>query len=138
MSKYDEAFERLLEDGTLYVPPKDKLWDFIKAFLQNKPLVAYEYYQDLKELETPTFAILTNLYNNARAVYQVQTCKSINIEKSTGLNNWQIRNAKECVGRFSDRDLEILMRWVQRIESDIKQGKLDEVIAIDYLFTEFF
>lgn len=138
MNIKDAVFVKLLGDGTIYVPPKDRLWDFIKAFLQNKPLRAYEYYQDLKELETPTFAILTNLYNNARAVYQVQTCKSNNIEKSTGLSNWQIRNAKECVGRFSDRDLEVLMRWVQRIESDIKQGKLDEVIAIDYLFTEFF
>lgn len=137
MSKYDDVFIKLLNDNVIVIPPKDRLWDFIKAFLQNKPLVAYEYYQDLKELETSTFAILTNLYNNARAIFQVQTCKSDNIEKSTGLTSWQIRNAKECVGKLSSKDLAVLMRLIQKVESEIKQGIIDESIAIDYIFTEF-
>lgn len=134
----DKTFMSLLEYGTLYVPPRDTIWDFIKAFLQNKPFHAYELYQDLKELNTPTFAILSNLYNNAKQVFQVQTCKSDNIEKSTGLTNWQIRNAKECVGRLSSRDLAVLMRLIQKVETDIKTGKMDEEIAIDYIFTSFF
>ena len=138
MSKYDEAFKILLDDGTIYVPPKDTLWDFIKAFLQNKSMKAYELYQDLKELETSTFAILTNLYNNTKAVFQVQTCISKDVAKSTGLTSWQIRNAKECVDKFSARDLVVLMRIIQKVERGIKQGKIDESIAIDYIFTEFF
>ena len=134
----NDIFEMMLADGTIYIPPKEALWDFIKVFLQNKPFKAYELYQDLKELNTPTFAILSNLYNNARAIFQVQTCKSDNIEKSTGLTSWQIRNAKECVGRLSNRDLAVLMRLIQKVETDIKTGKLDEEIAIDYIFTSFF
>lgn len=134
----NKVFQQMLKDGTIYVPPKDTLWDFIKAFLQDKPLLAYELYQDLKELNSPTFAILTNLYNNTKAVLQVQTCTSKDISKSTGLTNWQIRNAKECVGRFSNEDLEYLMRLIQKVESGIKKGKIAESIAIDYIFTEFF
>lgn len=134
----NSIFVHLLDDGTIHIPPRDVIWDFIKAFLQNKPLQAYELYQELKELETPTFAILSNLYNNTRAVFQVQTCSSDNIEKSTGLTKWQIRNAKECINRFSTRDLVVIMRIIQRTESWIKQGKIDESIAIDYIFTSVF
>lgn len=135
---YNSTFDKFLEDGTLYVPPRDTLWDFIKAFLQNKSVLAYELYQDLIELDTPTFAILTNLYNNTKAVFQVQTCISKDVAKSTGLTSWQIRNAKECVDKFSARDLVVLMRIIQKVERGIKQGKIDEAIAVDYIFTEFF
>lgn len=138
MSKYDEVFEHLLNDGTLYIPPRDTLWDFIKAFLQNKPSKAYELYQELKELQSPTFAILTNLYNNAKQVLQVQICTSNDIAKTTGLTAWQIRNAKECINKYKASDLAVLMRLIQKVESNIKQGKLDEQIAIDYIFSSFF
>ena len=134
----NKVFERLLEDGTIYVPPRDTIWDFIKAWLQNKPKRAYDLYQDLKELQTPIFSILSNLYNNTRQVLQVQTCTGNNIEKTTGLTAWQIRNAKECVGKYRARDLAVLMRLIQKVETDIKTGQLDESIAIDYIFTSFF
>ena len=134
----NKVFKILLEDGTLYVPPRDTLWDFIKAFLQNKPSKAYELYQELKELQSPTFAILTNLYNNAKQVLQVQICTSNDIAKTTGLTAWQIRNAKECINKYKARDLAVLMRLIQKVESNIKQGKLDEQIAIDYIFSSFF
>lgn len=137
MSKYDEAFKILLDDGVIVIPPKDRMWDFIKAFLQNKPLKAYELYQELKELQTPTFAILTNLYTETKHVLQVQICKGQDVAKRTGLNNWQIRNAQDCVGNFGAGDLAYLMRLIQKVESSIKQGKIDEVIAIDYIFTSF-
>lgn len=135
---FDGVFEKLLEDGTIYVPPRDTIWDFIKAWLQNKPKRAYDLYQDLKELQTPIFSILSNLYNNTRQVLQVQTCTGNNIEKTTGLTAWQIRNAKECVGKYRARDLAVLMRLIQKVETDIKTGQLDESIAIDYIFTSFF
>ena len=134
----NHIFVHLLDDGTIHIPPRDVIWDFIKAFLQNKPLQAYELYQELKELETPTFSILSNLYNNARAVFQVQTCASNDIAKSTGLSAWQIRNAKECIHRFDDMDLEVILKIIQRTEMWVKQGKIDESIAIDYIFTSVF
>ena len=120
------------------MPAKDRLWDFIDAFLKNKPITAYEYYQELKEINSPTFAILSNLYNDTRALLQVQTCKSNDIAKVTGLSSWQINNAKQRVNKFAARDLIVILRLIQKIEADIKQGRLDESIAIDYLFTSVF
>lgn len=137
MSKYDEAFEVLLKDGTIYIPPKDAIFDFVKAVLQNKPRLAYDLYQDCKDIGEATLVMLSVLYNNAKQVLQVQSCNSKDIAKSTGLTGWQIRNAKECVGKFGNGDLVYLMRLIQKVESGIKAGKMDESIAVDYILVNF-
>lgn len=135
---YNSTFDKFLEDGTIYAPPRDTMWDFIRAFLQDKPLLAYELYQDLKEAEAPTLVILSNLYTEVKHVLQVQTCRSNDIAKSTGLTAWQIKNAKACVGKIRSGDLAYLMRLIQKVESGIKTGRIEESIAIDYIFTQFF
>lgn len=130
-------FEDFLKDGTIYVPPRDVIFDFIKAVLQNKVQKSFSLLEELKEADTPTFIILTNLYNLTKWTYQLQTCNNKNIAKSTGLNNWQIRNAKECTGRFSNEDLEYLIRLIQKVESGIKRGIIEESIAVDYVLASF-
>lgn len=131
----DVVFKYLLDDGTIYTPPKEALWDFIKAVLQNKPKLAFDLWYDLKELEAPTLSILSNLYNNTKQLLQVQTCTSKDIAKTTGLTAWQIKNAKECVGRWRPGDLVYLMRLIQQTESSIKSGKIEESIAVEYILT---
>lgn len=134
----DAILREFIHDGTIYTPPRDTMWDFIRAFLQDKPLIAYELYQDLKDSEAPTLVILSNLYTEAKHVLQVQTCRSADIAKSTGLTAWQIKNAKACVGKIRSGDLAYLMRLIQKVESGIKTGRIEESIAIDYIFTQFF
>ena len=129
------SFNLLLVDGTIHVPPKEALWDFIKAVLQNKPKLAFDLYADLKAVEAPTLSILSNLYNNTKQLLQVQTCTSKDIAKTTGLTAWQIKNAKECVGRWRPGDLVYLMRLIQQTESGIKSGKIEESIAVEYILT---
>ena len=129
------VFKSLLDDGTIYVPPKEALWDFIKAVLQNKPKLAFDLWYDLKALEAPTLSILSNLYNNAKQLLQVQTCQSNDIAKTTGLTAWQIKNAKECVNRWRAGDLVYLMRLIQQTEVGIKSGKIEESIAVEYILT---
>ena len=133
----DVVFKYLLDDGTIYTPPKEALWDFIKAVLQNKPKLAFDLWYNLKTLNAPTLSILSNLFNTTKQVLQVQTCKSKDIAKTTGLTGWQIRNAKECTGIFRAGDLVYLLRLIQRVESGIKSGKIEESVAVDYVLTSF-
>lgn len=133
----NKVFKTLLEDGTIHIPPRDNIWTFIKAVLKNKPLEAYELWHELKELKTPIMSIIYNLYTEAKHVYQIQTCKSDNVSKVTGLNGWQIKNARECSGYFSNDDLVYLMKLLQNVERGIKQGRIEESIAIDYILTDF-
>jgi len=133
---YDAVFVKLLSDGTIYVPPKEALWDFIKAVLQNKPRLAFDLLSDLKAIETPVLSVLSNLYTNTKQLLQVQTCTSNDIAKTTGLTAWQIKNAKECINKWTTEDLVILMRLIQRTESNIKSGNIDVDIAIEYILTQ--
>jgi len=136
--KVNETFQYLVETGAIYTPPRDAVFDFVKAVLQNKPKLAYELLQDCKEIGEATLIIISNLYNLTRWIYQVQNCKSDNIEKSTGLTYWQIKNAKECGKHFSNDDLEYLMRLCQNVEIRLKQGRIAEDIAVDYILAKFY
>ena len=135
---YNNAFQILVETGAIYTPPRDAVFDFIKAVLQNKPKLAYELLQECEQIGEASLIIISNLYNLTKWVYQVQNCKSKDIEKSTGLTYWQIKNAKECVGKYHNDDLEYLLRLCQRVERGIKQGKIDESIAVDYILAKFY
>lgn len=134
----NNTFEMLVLDGTIYKPPKDAIFDFVKAVLQGKPKLAYELLQDCKAIQEPTLVLLSVLYQNARAVLQVQTCTSGNIEKSTGLTGWQIRNAKECINVFSEEDLMYLLQLIQSVEQRIKQGLIEDEIGIDYILAKYY
>lgn len=135
---HNNAFQTLVESGAIYVPPKDAIFDFVKAVLQGKPKLAYQLLQDCKAIQEPTLVLLSVLYQNTRAVLQVQTCTSGNIEKSTGLTGWQIRNAKECINVFSEEDLMYLLKLIQGTEQRIKQGLIEDEIGIDYVLAKFY
>lgn len=134
----DSVFKYLVNDGTIYTPPKDAIFDFVKAVLQGRPKLAYQLLQDCKAIQEPTLVLLSVLYQNTRAVLQVQTCTSGNIEKSTGLTGWQIRNAKECINVFSEEDLMYLLKLIQGTEQRIKQGLIEDEIGIDYVLAKFY
>ena len=135
---YDKAFQKLVEDGTIHVPPRDAIFDFVKAVLQNKPKLAYELLEDCKEIGEAPLVLLSVLYQNTRNVLQVQTCTSNNIEKSTGLSSWQVKHAKECVNKLSTDDLVYLLKLIQRTETRIKQGEIEAEIAIEYVLARLY
>ena len=133
MSKYDEAFEKLLKDGTIYEPPYDAVFDFVDAVLRGQVNRAFNLLSQSYESGEATMVLLSVLYNNAKAVLQVQTCESKDIGKATGLTGWQIKNAIDKKGVYTDRDLENILRTIQKVESGIKAGRIDEAIAMDYV-----
>lgn len=134
----DIAFSGMRLDGTIYIPPKDAIFDFVKAVLQNKPKLAFELYEQCKAVGEATMVMLSVLYTNAKHVLQVQTCTSKDVCKSTGLTPFQVKCAKECINRFSDEDLIYIMRLVRKCERGIKTGSIEEPIVMDYVLTNIF
>lgn len=132
----DSVFKKFVEDGTIYAPPRDAIFDLAKAVVQNKSKLAYELLAECKDIGESNLNIISAIFNNAKWSLQVQTCKSKDIEKSTGLTYWQIKNA--VTGCFSDEELEYLMWLCQKIETGVKQGKVEEVLSVDYLLAKFF
>lgn len=130
---YDEAFEKLVNDGVVFVPPYDAIFDFVDAVLKRKVKLAYNLYQQCRDIGESNLALLSVLFTNAKAVLQVQSCTSKDIAKSTGLTGWQIKCAKDKCGYYRNRELVQMMRIVQNTEKGIKTGEIEEGIAIEYV-----
>lgn len=131
----NEAFEALLLDGTITTPPKDAIFDFVDAILDGKVTASYALYQECLDCGEAVMVMLTVLYNNAKAVLQVQSCESDDIEKSTGLTSWQINNAKKHCNRFSNRELINIMQLCYECQKRIVTGTMEEEFAVPYILT---
>lgn len=133
----EEALLRLLNDGTIYTPPYDAIFDFVDAVLDHNINLSYELYRQCREIGEATLVMITVLYDNAKAVLQVQSCESKDIAKTTGLLDWQIRNAQKHIGIHKNSELLQLMETLHRCEMGIKKGTVDEKIAVDYILATF-
>lgn len=130
---FNEYFKQLLEDGTIYQPAKDAVFDFVDAVLKRQVLNSFRLMQECYEYGEATMVMLSVLYTNAKHLLQVQACTNKDIAKTTGLTGWQIRNAKAYVGRYSNNDLIYLLRLIQKCESGIKKGLIDEPVVLEYI-----
>ena len=138
VNEYDKAFEKLLKDGTIYTPPKDAIFDFVDAILDNKTKLAFNLYKQCLAVGEATMVMITVLYNNAKAVLQVQSCESDDLSKSTGLTGFQIMNAKKHIKHFSNRELLYLMDLCQLCQESIVTGIVEEEFVMEYILTSFF
>lgn len=129
----DEVVEHLLKDGTIYQPPYDAIFDLVDAILDRRVNKAFDLLQQSYAVGEATMVMLSVLYNNAKAVLQVQSYKGDNLSKATGLTGWQIKNAKPHVRKYSDKELIHMMQMIQKVESGIKTGKIEDEIAMSYL-----
>lgn len=129
----EDAFTDLLKDGTIHVPAKDSIFNFVDAVLDRRCNNLFELLQDCYDTGEPTMVMLSVLYNNAKAVLQVQSYEGNNLSKATGLTGWQIKNVKPHVNKYSDLELIALMKLIQKCEQGIKTGQIEEQYVIEYI-----
>lgn len=79
--------------------------------------------------------LLSLLYNNFKIILLIQSCKSSDICKTTGLQNNQVYYNKDKTGYYSIGELVNALKIIQKTEEGIKTGKIDEQISIDYVLT---
>lgn len=133
---YNHILKELLDNNTIYTPPKDAIFDFVDAVLDRKDgVLIFSLYNQCKAVGEATLVMISVLYNNAKALLQVQTCTSSDIGKSTGLSGWQIMNAKKHLGKYRPGELLKIMRLCIECEQGIKSGKIEEQFAVEYILT---
>ena len=126
----------MLEDGTIYQPPKDAIFDLVDAILDRK-IDCFELYEQCKAVSEATMVMLSVLYNNAKAVLQVQSSdNSFELSKRTGLTQWQINKAQSHVGKFRNSELVNMLRLVRECEKGIKIGKYEEQFVMEYILAQ--
>ena len=132
----DEVVEHLIKDGTIYEPPYDAIFDLVDAILDRKVNLAFDLLQQAYDVGEATMVMLSVLYNNAKAVLQVQSYEGDSISKGTGLTGWQIMNAKKHLNRYSEKELIYIVQLVQKVESGIKTGKMEDEFAMQYILAK--
>ena len=130
---FDNFFQMLVDNGTIYQPPKDAIFDFVDCVLKGKPTKSFELLRNCYGVGESPIVLLSVLYNNVKQVLQVQSCTSKDIAKTTGLSAWQVKCAKEKCGYYSIGDLVYFLKLIRRVEKGIKTGEIEEGIAVDYV-----
>lgn len=132
----DDVFEHLVANGTIYEPPYDAIFDLVDAILDRKVNKVFNLLQQSYEVGEATMVMLTVLYNNAKAVLQIQSYDGDNLSKATGLTGWQIKNAKCHVNKYSDAELIHMLQLIHKVERGIKIGKMEDAFAMQYLLVK--
>ena len=130
---FDNFFQMLVGNGTIYQPPKDAIFDFVDAVLKGKSAKSFELLRNCYGVGESPIVLLSVLYNNVKQVLQVQSCQSKDVVKTTGLSAWQVKCAKEKCGYYSIGDLVYFLKLIRRVEKGIKTGEIEEGIAVDYV-----
>ena len=128
-------FAELLRSGMIYTPPKDAIFEFIDAILDRKKNV-YELYENCKAVNEAVMVIISVLYNNAKAVLQVQAYTGKDMANGTGLTPFQINNAKKHCGKRRNGELIYIMKLCQKCQEGIVTGKIEEEFVVDYILGE--
>lgn len=129
----DEIFEQFVAEGTISIPPKDAIFDLVDAILKRQVGRVYNLYEQCKAVGEANMVILTVLFTNTKQVLQVQACEGSDISKSTGLTGWQIKNAKDKLGYYSNAELADILRLIQKVQKGIITGKIEDDMSVEYL-----
>ena len=131
----NKVFEQFVEDGTIYTPPKDAIFELVDAILKRQVNKVYDLLQQCYSIGEANMVILSVLYNNAKQVLQVQACDSDDIAKATGLTPWQIKCAKEKCGYYSISQLVDMLKLIQKIQKGIITGQVEDGMSVEWLLS---
>ena len=125
-----EAFNTLMDDGTIYQPPTDAIFQWVDAVLSGKPKLAFKLLEECQELGEPSLRLLLVLYQGVRRLLQVQSCQSKDIVQNTGLTAWEVNLVKDKIGVYQTGELVEALRNIKRLETGIKTGEVEEEYAV--------
>ena len=129
----DDTYLQLKEQGAFNQEITDITFEFIEKVITRQEKESLDLYNKLKQNGESNIKLLSLLYNNFRTILLIQSCKSNNIEKTTGLTNGQIYYNKDKLGYYTIGELVRALKLIQKTEEGIKTGKIDEPISIDYI-----
>ena len=118
----NKAFIKLLDDGVIYIPPQDAVFDFVDAVLKYKTKLSFQLLDESYSSGENTLVLLTNLYNNTKWALQYQSCTSDDIQQATGLTSFQIKLSKDRKNRYHNGDLVFLMKKISMVTIYTKEN----------------
>lgn len=129
----NNAFEMLIKDGTVYVPAKDAIFDFVAAVLDRNVILAYELLEQSYGVGEANLTLLSVLYNSAKTLLQVQSSKNY---KELGLNGFSVKNVLPYKNRYTNGELVKMMKLIRTSEKGIKTGEIPDDISVEKILVE--
>lgn len=125
-------FEDFKQDGAFHEEIGEIIFQFIDAVAQRKIKSAWELYSLLKLKGESNIKIISLLYSRLKNILIVQFCNNPNTE-NTGLTPYQITVSKSCINKYSDNELLSIINLLRLVDSNIKNGIIEEQISVEYL-----
>ena len=131
----DTIYSDMCRTGAIYSQIDDITFEVSNSILYGAPERAHKMIDLAKQKSEPPLLIISLLYNGFRNMLAVQGAgkNGENLVERTGLSMGQIGAAKRNLGAYNIKELERNMLICQKAESDLKTGRLDEDIALDYV-----
>lgn len=127
------VLKMLVEDGTIYVPPKDAVFDLVDAILKRQINKSYYLLQDCYDIGESNLVILSNLYNATKQLLQVQSCKSKDVMETCGITYPQWKAAESRKNKYSISELVQALKLIRNVEKGIKIGDIEEPLSVEYI-----
>ena len=126
-------FNELDKQGAFHKEFSDVTFTFIDKVITRDVKQVYYLYKQLQRIGESNIKLLSLLYNNFRTILLIQSCKSNDIAKTTGLKSNEIYFNKDKIGYYSIGELVNALRIIQKTEEGIKTGLINEQYSIDYI-----
>ena len=131
---HNDSFKMCYNANMFYCDAEGEVYDLINAVMFKDIKNIYYLLQESKDRNDNPIMILSLLHNNVKALLQIQLAGDIkDLSEKTGLTGFQIKNAKQFLGKYSNKELSRFMKYLKYCEKSIKTGVLNSDLVIDYL-----
>ena len=126
-------FNELSKLGAFHKEVSDITFEFIEKVIIRDVKSIYNLYKQLHQINESNLKLLSLLYTNFKIILLIQSCKSTDICKTTGLQYYQVKYNQNKINYYTIPELVYILRTIQKLEKGIKIGEIDESISLDYL-----
>jgi DNA polymerase III delta subunit len=129
----DYCMDELINNGVIYQPEESDVFEFVHEVCMHKVKSSFHKLQVLQSNGVSSINILGTLYNTMKNVLLIQVCEGKEISDITGLDSRQIYFNKPYVNKYSDGVLVYAVKLIIEVVSWIKEGKIDDSVAVKYV-----
>ena len=129
----DDSMQHLIQTGVIFQPQEYNVFQLTDAVCRRDVNESIRIAHILKANNIPSVNILGTLYNSLKTVLLIQCCEGSDICNITGLDNRQVYFNKKYINRYySDGELVNAIKLLARVVDDIKTGKIDDDISVEF------
>ena len=127
-----EAYTELCNASLLPQKADDNVFNLVEDIVNKnvKSILNKLYVLDKTDFD---FGLLVNLYNTFRMLYIYEECVARNTLANSGLTPFNIKTVSKFHGRYSRAQLLGILRFLQKLDIEIKQGLISSEYALDYM-----